>query len=85
MGVGPRTGAREVLFRGGNSMGGSVSGAAGGRISCALSPIIETASAAVRARLKSRQHVGHRHSSMMVPSFCFVRVSRQPNCALMSV
>jgi hypothetical protein len=77
--------AGEVFVRGGTSLGGSVSHAAGGRISCALSPAIETALATTLARLKSRQHVGQRHSSVIVPSFCFVRVSRQPNCALMSV
>jgi hypothetical protein len=39
----------------------------------------------VRARLYSRQQVGQRHSSTMAPSGPLKRVSRQPNCALMSV
>jgi hypothetical protein len=41
--------------------------------------------AAARARLNSRQHGGQRHSSASDPSGRFWRVSRHPNCALMSV
>jgi hypothetical protein len=39
----------------------------------------------VRARLYSRQHVGHRHSTISAPSGFLYRVRRQPNCALMRV
>ena len=39
----------------------------------------------VRARLYSRQHVGHRHSTISAPSGFLYRVSRQPNWALMRV
>jgi hypothetical protein len=38
-----------------------------------------------RVRLYSRQHVGQRHSTMSEPSAPLKRVSRHPNCALMSV
>ncbi len=39
----------------------------------------------VRARLYSRQHVGHRHSTTRPPSGLLYRVRRQPNWALMRV
>jgi hypothetical protein len=39
----------------------------------------------LRARLYSRQHAGHRHSTTSEPSGFLYRVRRQPNCALMSV
>jgi hypothetical protein len=39
----------------------------------------------LRVRLKSRQQVGQRHSTMSAPSADLKRVSRQPNCALMRV
>ena len=35
--------------------------------------------------LYSRQHAGQRHSTMRSPVAVLARVSRQPNCALMSV
>jgi hypothetical protein len=38
-----------------------------------------------RVSLNSRQQGGHRHSTMGSPSFDLLRLSRQPNCALMSV
>jgi hypothetical protein len=38
-----------------------------------------------RWRLYSRQQAGHRHSISRSPVGVFVRVNRQPNCALMSV
>jgi len=41
--------------------------------------------AMLRARLYSRQQVGHRHSMTSDPSGFLNRVSRQPNWALMRV
>lgn len=38
-----------------------------------------------RERLNVRQHDGHRHSMTTLPSAAFLRLSRHPNCALISV
>jgi hypothetical protein len=38
-----------------------------------------------RASLYSRQHAGQRHSTTISPALALLRLSRHPNCALMSV
>jgi hypothetical protein len=61
--------------------GGGAAGGSEGRSSRMPLPVIVPG----RWRLYSRQHEGHRHSTSRSPEGVFERVSRQPNCALMSV